>query len=185
MTSLAMVGCGRVGFEIEPDGDGGGTGGDGAGPGDGAIGDGAVGACANDLSGIGAGDFEIRFTLATLATVKTSLVFQRAACGTGPHWDVSLGDGGRAGLAVCEIAAGGSVGSTPTMMPVNDGAAHVVVCRRVAGVLSVILDGGPANTQVFSAPLGTLPPMAVGSGHPCTDLAPLVGSITDVCVRRL
>jgi hypothetical protein len=146
-----------------------------------AAGDG--GACPQDLSNIGMGDFRVEFAITTAQTQFAALVNQRAVCSHGGFWDVRMTSGG---LFAVETDDGTSYTPLTTTGPrVNDGLSHDVRVQRVAGMLTVYLDGTPTGSASSPASFGQLAPLRTGTDV-CTPTIDgtmtLAGTITDLCV---
>jgi hypothetical protein len=141
--------------------------------------------CLTTLSGVGASDFRIAFTLTTTETGLTlDLLNQRAGCtDTSAFWDITLsptagpiattGDGTSSSVVTCE--AGNSL---------NDGQPHAVVVGRTGGSLWYSSDGvvhSPLVPDAFA--FGTFPALTVGSDA-CSGNMPFAGhgTISDVCL---
>lgn len=146
--------------------------------------------CASTLANVGTNDFGVAFRFSTVAAVRSTLVFQRSACGgagAADWWDVRLA---AAGSLIVEFsnAQGGYTEVLPARL-LNDGNPHSVVIARSMAVLSIMVDGN----VVYSAPsliaLGNiLASLGMTTGDPCEGsgdgTVPLVGVLTDVCLSR-
>jgi len=174
-----------------------GTGGLSSGAGDAGAEAGTPIECVTDLSGVGTGDFSIRFTLTTTEIGLTlALVSQRGDClcvGSGPYcptpstfWDIVLQRG-----TVIAITAADSAESYVSIdggSSVADGRPHRIVVGRTSGTLWYEADGirGPvsiSNHYLFK----TFPELSIGSdgcelaASPTTPLAGH-GTLTDLCL---
>lgn len=141
--------------------------------------------CVTDLSGVGAGDFSIAFDIRTTATAASSVLSQRSVCGTSTFWDVQTSTAG--GISV-ETDDGTTAGDALlySLASVNDGAAHHVDVARLAGVLSITIDGSASGATADTGSLGPMAPLRVGTSA-CDGVAgivPLVGSVSGVCITR-
>jgi hypothetical protein len=145
-------------------------------------------ACREDLSNIGTGDFHVALTLTTTQTDNlVALVNQRGTCGPSLFWDIRM-DGGLLYVETDDVAHYTPFVSTGTK--VNDGMPHAILLQRVAGQLEVLVDGAPSGSQPSATSFGALPPVRVktdicdGQLEPngVDRTAPLVGTISDLCV---
>jgi hypothetical protein len=142
--------------------------------------------CTDDLSGIGTGDFEVKFTIrASGQATSYAIMGQRDVCNHGYFWSVRA----LAGYLYVELDDNNQnyVACWPYDYLVDD-KVHRVVIRRVSGVLSTMLDCGPVTTCAAPTNLSTtLPPLRNTTNDPCigVDTFPLFGSVTDRCVRPL
>jgi hypothetical protein len=166
-------GCGRddtvVGEQFPPD----------------ASGDAGVVHCTGDLSGVGAGDFQVSLSVTTQQPGLVALVNQRKECTPSVFWDVRM----NSGLLFVEVDDVANYTAIDDAGPtINDGRAHAVTVRRIAGVLSVSVDGVDASAQASLASLDALAPLAIGT-DPCvqsTDgTVAFSGTIAAVCVAPL
>jgi predicted RNA binding protein YcfA (HicA-like mRNA interferase family) len=136
--------------------------------------------CADDLSHVGAGDFRVTFdVLATSVESDGPLVEQRATCGQyDPHWLVAIA----AGHVVAQTYDGSAGATLQSVGTVNDGARHRVAVARVAGTLSIAVDGvvDTSEPNAVFAP-GALPAMQVGRSA-CA--SPYSGQVTNACAVR-
>jgi hypothetical protein len=138
------------------------------------------------LTGIGAGDFTVRFRLTTTASVLSSIIYQRAECdAVKDFWNVNLSANGR---LLVEVGQGNEGYATLNVAGiVNDGIAHNIVVTRIATVLSVTVDDVFSGSTPASYLLGALPALGTASGNPCEAggagfPVPLVGTVSGVCV---
>jgi hypothetical protein len=185
-----------TGGDGDPGGDAGQGGGGAAGtPAGGEGGEGGTGGChdppstklcTNDLSEIGTGDFEIKFTIRAGGNQRLyAIMGQRAVCGHGYFWSVRILDG----WLYVELDDDNQ--NYVSFWPYDylvDGNVHRVVIRRISGVLSTMLDCG--TPSFFAAPTDlamTLAPLSNATNDVCIgiDTAPLEGFVTDHCVRPL
>lgn len=160
-----------------------GTGGAGRG---GEIGAGGVApVCLTDLSGVGAGDFSIHFTLTTTETVLTlGLMNQRTGCDDmSTFWDISLSPTGgiiaatNDGTHLVVVEAGNSL---------NDGKPHKVDVIRRGGLLWYASDGVIHSVQTPDPySFGTFPPLVLGSSA-CAGTTPALdhAAISEVCISE-
>jgi hypothetical protein len=153
-------------------------------------GDADGGACTQDLSNIGLGDFRIAFTIQTSATVGSAVVNQRGNCAAGIYWDVRMQANGALAIETDNNTlrpAGYTIlGGT---IPINDGATHGVVITRTGGLLAIRVDGvldptdaGATSTATFDTTLGA--PLRIGTDV-CDGIdgtVALSGTVTSVCV---
>jgi len=145
--------------------------------------------CTGDLSGIGAGDFRISFTLQTTQQDGSfALLNQRSACSAGDFWDIRIQNG----TLVVETDALTDAAPDDAQLygcaTINDGKARAVVVQRAGGLLSAYVDGGLDNTSVPStASFGALVARSTGTDS-CVGVDGTTafdgtrGSITNVCV---
>lgn len=137
-----------------------------------------------DLSNVGSGDFVIQFTITTSATVLSAVLNQRAVCNHGVFWDIRLNANGTLGI---ETDDGSRYTAFSSSASVNDGSPHAVVVRRIAGTLSVTVDGAPSGSQGSTSSWGSLAALKNGTdvcvGFDTT--VALSGSVTNVCVTPL
>jgi hypothetical protein len=160
---LVEIACGQivtpVGAEAPPTSDAGVVVGDDAGVSDrdGAV-DGA--SCVGDLSDVGTGDFHISCTIQTTQTLLVALVNQRDFCDFADFWDLRM----EAGVPIMEVDDGlgtyrelWSTGSA-----IDDGKPHALLVQRVAGTLSIRIDGVTTASTAAPVSLGHLPPVLVG-----------------------
>lgn len=136
--------------------------------------------CVNDLSDVGAGDFHIDFdVLATAVESDGPLVEQRATCGQyDTHWLVAIASG----HLVVQTYDGNAGATLESVGAVNDAAPHRVVAARVAGTLSISIDGqiDTSEPNAVFAP-GALPLMQVGRSACASAYS---GQVTSACVTR-
>lgn len=137
-------------------------------------------ACNGDLSNVGTGDLEIKFTINTSTTVRSALLNQRSVCSHSIFWDVELVDGtiqvelddNDQHYTLCR----------GTKL-VNDGKPHRVVTRRVAGRLSTYIDCVLDATCAAATDLtGTLRPLQTTLASCPNPPPPLAGTLNEVCV---
>jgi hypothetical protein len=142
--------------------------------------------CTSDLSGIGTGDFEVKFTIrAGGAAAVYAVIGQRDVCNHSYFWSAKL----LYGSLYVELDDNNQ-NYVDCWSPdwLNDGQFHRVVVRRTSGVLSIVVDCGtpttcPAPTN-FSR---TMAPLGDATHDPCIGFGtePLEGRVTDRCVRPL
>ncbi len=139
------------------------------------------GSCANDLSNIQTGDFHISFDVLAAATVTDGpLVEQQESCD--PYsYHVSVIE--ETAHIFTEIGDGTGWVNVQGVTAINDGLLHHVVVARVAGTLSISVDGQLDNSipNGGDVPLGPLGLLQVGRS-PCNP--PFAGQIKNVCVER-
>jgi hypothetical protein len=140
----------------------------------------SMNSCNGDLSNLGTGDFEIKFTLKTSATQLSEILNQRAVCANSFFWDIQLLNGT---LQVEVDDNHQHYTSCQGTTQVNDGKPHRVVVRRVAGRLTTyvdcVLDMACACAADLSTALNPLRTTLAGCQSPPPDL---VGTLSDVCV---
>jgi hypothetical protein len=143
--------------------------------------------CHTDLSGIGAGDFQISFDLTTTQIDNfVALVNQRSICLQGSdYWDIRLNNG----MILAEANDNLHLTVAPTAKRINDGASHAVVVRRTSGNVVVTVDGSPSAPVVSQTGLDKLAPLQIGTdvcdgqSTPNADgTVPLSGSLQDLCI---
>ncbi|HEY4117716.1 MAG TPA: hypothetical protein VGM56_07670, partial [Byssovorax sp.] len=139
--------------------------------------------CTGDLSNIGTGDFHVSFDVATSQPdAQIAIVNQRSVCSHDFFWDVHFGVGG-----VVEVETdhdGADYTALLGTRAVNDGATHHVEVARVAGSLTLTIDGVLDGSAASAASLDALPPLAVRTDV-CDGVngsVPLVGALTNLCV---
>lgn len=147
-----------------------------------------VSGCAFDLSGVGAGDFAIKFKIATTAKATSTVACQRASCdASADFWDVQLDPSGAIKAYVLRAADAGRYAELATTVRVNDGRAHDVELRRSSGTLESYTDGAPSGSVPAPQELGALPALRIASGNPCEGLGglhPLQGNMAGICLGR-
>jgi hypothetical protein len=142
--------------------------------------------CTNDLSGVGTGDFEVKFTIEAWGQQPIYAVMgQREVCAHSHFWSARLFNGG----LYFELDDNGqNYADCHSPIVLNDSATHRVVVRRTSGVLSIVVDCGPPTTCPAPTELST-PLDALGNqeSDPCIGYgtAPLEGRVQDRCVRPL
>jgi hypothetical protein len=144
--------------------------------------DGAM--CSGDLSNIGTADFHVALTMTTTQVGMTALVNQRSACtSVVTFWSLRVWSGqlraetGQAGGNRYVLTSTGSV-------VVNDGRPHDVVLRRVAGVMTIYIDGVASGSTGSAASFGVLAPLQSGTDA-CdgrSGTVAFVGVIANLCV---
>ncbi len=139
------------------------------------------GLCVTDLSGIGTADFHISFdVLATTAVTDGPLLEQRGACDPySEHMVIAE----QATRIITEIGDGAGWVNVHSIDAINDGIWHHVVVARVAGTLSITIDGQLDNSvpNGGTVDLGPLALLQVGRSARTT---PFGGQIKNVCVTR-
>lgn len=143
--------------------------------------------CSGDLSGVGKGDFSIAFTLTTSVTQHSAVISQRAECMRSMFWDIRLGT--TTDISSLSIELDDDTNYVDLIAPVtlNDGTPHEVRICRKAGHVYAFSDGTLIGDTPNETSLVSLPPLATKTTT-CTSTdgtAPLVGSVTDVCVGAL
>ena len=141
-----------------------------------------------DLSNVATGDFRISFRVVTTQTGWVALINQRSDCSYATFWDIRLQAAGRVRVELDDNTTGGYEGLESTQA-VNDGRPHAVVVARVAGRLSIQIDGAAASEGGSPLSLGTLPPLQVGNDICVTAVkspatAMFSGTLTDICITR-
>jgi hypothetical protein len=147
-----------------------------------------TGLCTGDLGAVGLRDFEVKFTITTSTEdAVNAVIHQRAICNYSYFWDARLSDG----KLFFEVDDNGAhYGSCQSPVPLNDGAPHRVVVRRIAESLSIVVDCGVATSCPSHADVSMpLPPLGNQTNNPCIgsvdQTKALVGTVANVCVRRL
>ena len=138
--------------------------------------------CVNDLTGIGAADFSIAFTLTTTATVGSGVISQRAICMHSSFWDVRTNAVGALGFELEDTARRYTVMQVDAVL--NNGQPHnVQVCRRAGRVYGYV-DGKLAGQVESQTIVGMLAPLAIGTTKcgPLDGTRALVGTVADVCI---
>ena len=142
----------------------------------------------NDLSDIGTGDFKISFRVVTTKSGWMALLNQRPICSFSTFWDVRQSGANRVRI---ELDDSSSVGyeSQESTVAINDGKSHGVSIARVAGTLTIRIDGAAAGEGPSTTSLGSLAALRVGDdicastvNDPVT--ATFSGTLTDVCITR-
>lgn len=140
-------------------------------------------ACLGNLSNTGTADFHISLSVSTAQTGQTALVNQRNRCGHGMFWDIRLASGAvhvETDDGVTQYVLLVSTGAL-----VNDGKFHDLEVARVAGALTISIDGTGSGSASSPTSFGVLPPIAIGT-DPCdTDAGqtvPFVGTVRSLCV---
>ncbi len=133
------------------------------------------------LSGIGTGDFTIRFRITERRLVgpklQRTVLYQRRVCDRSidpaeSYWDVYLGFTGE---VVVEMARPYELFHSEA--PVADGQLHDVVIRRRSGTLAIFVDGNAGPGGLSRASLGDLPALGVARGNPCEGVGPEIGRV--------
>jgi hypothetical protein len=118
--------------------------------------DSAACACKDDLSNIGTADFHIAFTMSTTLAGTAALANQRSLCSPGVWWDIRL----TSGAVSIEMDDGKSLAMlSSTGKTVNDGQAHDIAVMRVAGTVTISIDGASAGSLAAVASFTQLPPV--------------------------
>jgi hypothetical protein len=138
-------------------------------------------ACITSLANVGAGDFRIQFSVTTTATAVMELVSQRGTCSHGVFWDLRMLS---SGVVFAETDDGTArYTALPGTRRINDGAPHLVVVARAAGVLSIAVDGAADVSAPSTSVLAALAPLSVSSICRGLDTtAPFSGSLTGLCL---
>jgi hypothetical protein len=141
--------------------------------------------CVTDLSGVGAGDFRISFTLTTTAHADVALLSQRIGCDqSSVLWGVSLNYNGQIAAATSD---GSHWAATVGANSIADGKPHEIVFARTYGKIWISRDGAVDSIPVDdSYPLGALPPLRIGTDD-CPNFwsAQRAGAIlSNVCISR-
>jgi hypothetical protein len=140
-----------------------------------------------DLSSLGTGDFTISFHIQTTQTGWVALLNQRSVCLYGMFWDIRQSGTGTIFVETDDNAVYQSVEST---IKINDGKPHDVGVARLAGTLTIVIDGAPSGQGPSSAALGSLPALRTGNdvctapgSNPLT--AMFAGTtLSQVCITR-
>jgi hypothetical protein len=141
-------------------------------------------ACADDLSNIGTGDFHISFTVSSRQGGTAPIANQRAKCGYGMFWDVRLLNGNLHVETDDSVDGGGNYCDLVTTgATVNDGNPHAVVIQRVAGTVTVFVDGTTVGSHASMSSLLQLPPMVTGT-DPCNLTTPFAGTLSNLCMSN-
>ena len=141
---------------------------------------------AEDLSDIGAGDFKISFHVVTTRTGWMALLNQRNVCFHGVFWDLRQTSTNKLRVEIDDNSSTGYK-SLDSTIAINDGKPHNVAIARVAGKLTIHIDGAAAGEGSSSTPLGAFPALRVGDDV-CVGTvnnvttALFTGTLTDVCV---
>jgi len=143
--------------------------------------------CTGDLSGVGTGDFEVKFTIRAGGSYHTyAIINQRSLCDHTYFWSAMLLHGSLQ-FEIDDNNANYVVCWSP--IPLNDAQFHRVVVRRISGILSIVVDcGHPHECASLTNLSRTLPPLGNPTSDPCIypgGAAPLEGNVTDRCVRPL
>ena len=142
---------------------------------------GACSACLSSLEGIGLADFTIAFSIQTAANATSTVIGQRGLCAHDKMWDVRI-IGGPLQMEFDDLV---NYTEVVTKARVNDNNVHAVVVKRVAGTLTVTIDGVLDSTAPAAESFAALTPLFVAAGDPCEKkdgTLPLVGAVTDVCL---
>ena len=141
-----------------------------------------------DLSSVGAGNFSVTFHIVTKQTPWVALLNQRDACTFSTFWDIRQS---AAGTIFVEIDAGSeaSYEKLESTRAINDGNPHDVAVARVAGMLTIRIDGVPAGQVASSSSLGVLSPLRVGNdvcvGASDPPTVPFTGmTLSGVCIKQ-
>ena len=142
----------------------------------------------NDLSNLGAGNFIVSFHIVTTQRGWVALVNQRPTCSYGAFWDIRESATGKIAVEI-DGSDPASYETLESTRAINDGAPHDVVVARVAGKLSIRIDGIAAGMSVSSSPLGPLPPLRLGSdvcgAADTPPTLPFAGTtLSGLCIRR-
>ncbi len=146
------------------------------------------GACTGDLSMVGTGEFEVKFTITTSTTASVAAIAQqRGICDHSYFWDARLVNG----MLHFEVDDNNAhyIGCA-SPVALNDGLPHRVVVRRLADTLSIVVDcGGEMNCPSTTDLSTTLAPLGNQTNNPCIGsidgTVALDGTVSDVCVRSL
>jgi hypothetical protein len=141
-----------------------------------------------DLSNVGVGDFHISFHVVTTETGWVALLNQRSTCLIGVFWDIRQTAAGTI-LVETDNNSNASYQTVQSTIRINDGKPHDVVVTRVAGTISIHIDGTLSGQGPSSASLGSLPALRVGTdvcgatSNPPT--APFAGmTLSLACITR-
>jgi hypothetical protein len=143
-----------------------------------------------DLSNVGAGDFTVSFSVATMQTGYVALVSQRSACTGGTFWDIRLcvPDAQKrctvAGSVLVETSSPGEYSFLDSKVAVNDGKVHDVTVARASGVMTLRIDGNLSGSASSKAAFSSLPALQTSTGacvgHDAT--VALTGTLSSVCI---
>lgn len=137
--------------------------------------------CSNDLSDIGTAGFHIAFTLRTTQSGRAALLNQRSTCAAGKFWDLRFSSGKLEFEADDVSNDTVLLGTGPDL---NDGATHTIDVTRVAGTITITIDGAPQGSTSSSVSFGPLPALATGvdvcDGQDGT--VAFQGTLANVCV---
>jgi hypothetical protein len=138
--------------------------------------------CTGDLSNLGTGDFHVSLTVTTTEGGLAGLANQRHECDPSVFWDIRL-DQGFLDVEVDDVAHYTQLFTTRAV--VNDGQPHDILAARVAGTLSVYVDGVLVGSGASLASLGPLDPLVSGTDVCVTSAdgtVAFVGQIANLCV---
>lgn len=138
--------------------------------------------CTGDLSNVGAGDFHVTFDVATTQQDgQVAIANQRAACAEGTFWDAHLASGA---IEVETDDDGGAYTALVGTRVIDDGASHHVEIARVAGSLTLTIDGVLDGTALSAASLPALAPLAARTDvcEGANGSVSLIGALTNLCV---
>jgi len=141
-----------------------------------------------DLSNVGTADFKISFRITTKQSGWVAILNQRDICSFGTFWDIRQSGTNKLHVEIDDNSSPGYENLESTVA-INDGRPHNVSVARVAGKLTIRVDGVAAGEAMFTTALGALPPLSVGDdicvgtvNNPVT--AAFSGTLTDVCITR-
>jgi hypothetical protein len=141
------------------------------------------GKCIPTLATIGTTDFHMTFSMKSTATLRSSIVFQRAVCARGPFWDVRLMETGK---LLVETDDGTHYVGLYGKKTVNDGVLHAIAIERSAGTVKLVVDGVVDDTLTLPpSSFGALPPLKYVAGHPCVGTDSTIaylGTFIDLCI---
>jgi hypothetical protein len=135
--------------------------------------------CLQTLSGIGAGDFTVSFTVAVgNPGLSAALLTQRPTCDNSqPFWYIAMKSDGTPYAETNPPYVGINAVSS-----VSDGKAHLVALQRAGGALSLAIDHQIEAVAASSSVFGALPALEVGQSAAC-NVSPIAGlKINDVCL---
>ena len=151
----------------------------------------AWGACTGEtpatLISVGVGNFTISFDLVDSTTGEQAVVNQRTDClgATSPHpfWDVRLNtpactSAGSLEVDTYNITQGVSIHCTNGRV-----SGHHIELHRVSGTLTFLEDGLTTNSWADGTDLTGLAALATGTDI-CPGVAPLAGTISNLCVEK-
>jgi len=146
----------------------------------------------DDLSYIGTRDFHVSLSLETSQGGWVALVNQRKECNSNSVlWDVRVCSPGQddcivSGGLFVETSDNTNYASLRSTSPVADGNTHDITVARVAGVLSITIDGVASGSTPSNSSFSKLPSLqvgtdvCVGSGNdPTVDLT---GILRNLCI---
>ncbi|HXI58602.1 MAG TPA: hypothetical protein VNO55_21185 [Polyangia bacterium] len=148
-------------------------------------------ACVNgtrDLSSVGTGDFHISFRVATIQTGWVALLNQRSMCFFDILWDIREAPDGTISVEL-DDGTNANYRAVKSPVKINDGNLHDIEVSRVAGMMTIQIDGASTVTAASAVSLGMMPALRIGTdvcgpaSNPST--AAFAGkTLTDVCIIK-